>query len=416
MVRESAMVIFGGIYGLQGQDKYLNDMFSLDLETMEWELIDFEGQTGPSPRSRHAMCWSMVNNTIYVYGGSDDSTIFGDLWSLDIETNKWKLLPGIKGQVPSPRWGMTMHAVGESLFIYGGHSMETRSSTSQLYHYHIPTGSWNLVQTIGQAWPRAGHCGNLLGSRYLVYFGGSDGRNVLNNINIFDTLANEWMAFFFSPYKAPNARWAHASAAFDGDLYVFGGSNGPTSFSDLYVLSISRILAQLVSYKVCGSKTPSPRQALSKEGSREDLRHFTRTLSGGESNVSVKKTESVVNWLRSVGLSEYATVFAEEGITMKTVPYINETHLDALGIDRVGARLQLMAAVDNIKRNQQKTNKKQDSQSSEMLVHLQETVKTLTEAVSELRKLTGNVSGILRLSSNSNASHSETEKDESDRE
>lgn len=99
VVVDKRMIVFGG---RAGPTKPYNDLSALDLESKTWELLQTTGDNRPSPRYKHASCvgtYSMVpfallsldtnfahvvGSTMYVYGGRDTTTVFGDLWALDL--------------------------------------------------------------------------------------------------------------------------------------------------------------------------------------------------------------------------------------------------------------------------------------------------------------------------------------------
>jgi len=69
---------------------------------------------------------------------------------------------------------------------------------------------------------------------------------MLSDLLILDTETNEWLGFLFSQaYKPPQSRWAHAAAAWDGTLLVYGGANTTQTYSDLYLLAIDLVIAKL---------------------------------------------------------------------------------------------------------------------------------------------------------------------------
>lgn len=60
-----------------------NDLYELDLSTMEWRALQASGDP-PSPRYGHAVV--IVGNKMLLYGGTDGASTFGDLYVLDLGT------------------------------------------------------------------------------------------------------------------------------------------------------------------------------------------------------------------------------------------------------------------------------------------------------------------------------------------
>jgi len=116
---------------------------------------------------------------VYVAGGADDTTDLGDLWTLDLENSKWSQLE-TKGDALVPKWGVTISAVGDKVYVFGG--MQTNGpegksvASSDLMVLETSTLELKQLKPKGLApWPRAGHSFSAFGERFLVVFGGSDG-------------------------------------------------------------------------------------------------------------------------------------------------------------------------------------------------------------------------------------------------
>ena len=81
--------LFGGRSG-SGGGTYLNDLHTINLETLTWTKVDCGGLV-PSGRSRCAMA-ALNGQLIVLYGGWDGRySNLDDCWCLD--TNGWKQLP-----------------------------------------------------------------------------------------------------------------------------------------------------------------------------------------------------------------------------------------------------------------------------------------------------------------------------------
>lgn len=70
-------VIFGGL----NSDEWVNDLDFLNLGTFGWEKVHTWGQE-PSPRGLHTSI--LVDSRLFVYGGTDGSAVFNELYILDL--------------------------------------------------------------------------------------------------------------------------------------------------------------------------------------------------------------------------------------------------------------------------------------------------------------------------------------------
>lgn len=79
------MIVFGGATAGRG---HLNDMYSLDTETLEWSCIAY-ASAAPPGRSRHSMVYAPPLQALIVFGGADETQDFGDLWLFHVPTRTW---------------------------------------------------------------------------------------------------------------------------------------------------------------------------------------------------------------------------------------------------------------------------------------------------------------------------------------
>uniref|UniRef100_A0A803N7P4 Acyl-CoA-binding domain-containing protein n=1 Tax=Chenopodium quinoa TaxID=63459 RepID=A0A803N7P4_CHEQI len=110
----SKLIVFGG------EDihrKLLNDIYILDLDTMTWNKVEAT-QNPPSPRYDHAATVH-AERYLLVFGGSSHSTCFNDLYVLDLETMEWSQ-PETRGDYVSPRAGHSGITVHGNWYIVGG--------------------------------------------------------------------------------------------------------------------------------------------------------------------------------------------------------------------------------------------------------------------------------------------------------
>lgn len=74
---------------------------------------------GPKTRKHAAYAFDEKRQLIYMFGGSDESSEFNDLWSFDVVHNEWKEIETVNG--PTPRFGskMVFDPNGNQLFVMG---------------------------------------------------------------------------------------------------------------------------------------------------------------------------------------------------------------------------------------------------------------------------------------------------------
>ena len=116
----SATPVGSKVYVFGGEDakrKPLDELWTLDASTMEWDKPETSGLS-MSARSAHSAC-SFQNRYILFFGGGSVVTCFNDLSVLDTQTMSWSR-PETQGQVPPPRAGHAASILGSTLYIVGG--------------------------------------------------------------------------------------------------------------------------------------------------------------------------------------------------------------------------------------------------------------------------------------------------------
>eukprot|EP01063_Lacrimia_lanifica_P005307 TRINITY_DN1306_c2_g2_i1.p1 TRINITY_DN1306_c2_g2~~TRINITY_DN1306_c2_g2_i1.p1 ORF type:complete len:626 (+),score=249.66 TRINITY_DN1306_c2_g2_i1:134-2011(+) len=97
----------------------------------------------PSPRCGHQTV--LVNDRVMIlFGGADVSIskYYNDLWSFDIETLQWTMIEA-GGVKPRPRWVFAMAAIEERVYIHGGESPEYEVLGDLQVYDHDPYGELN---------------------------------------------------------------------------------------------------------------------------------------------------------------------------------------------------------------------------------------------------------------------------------
>ena len=105
-------------------DDRRNDLYSFDIFTNQWDKMISQGDI-PSPRS--GARGVAHNDCLYFFGGysKQSAEYYDDLFKYDINRRRWETLPGT-GDKPSKRTDHSMIIYGHSLYVYGGYDGQTR--------------------------------------------------------------------------------------------------------------------------------------------------------------------------------------------------------------------------------------------------------------------------------------------------
>ncbi|KAG0475016.1 hypothetical protein HPP92_014702 [Vanilla planifolia] len=121
------LILFGGE---DKKGRKLHDLHMFDLKSSTWLPLHYTG-TAPSPRSSHvAALYS--DRYLFVFGGQSKSRILNDLYSLDFETMVWSKIK-TKGHQPSPRAGGCGVLCGNKWYIVGGGTKKKRYAETLVF-------------------------------------------------------------------------------------------------------------------------------------------------------------------------------------------------------------------------------------------------------------------------------------------
>ncbi|CAJ1941068.1 unnamed protein product [Sphenostylis stenocarpa] len=135
----TVLILFGGE---DAKRRKLNDLHMFDLKSFTWLPLHYTG-TSPSPRFNHAAAL-YDDKILYIFGGSSKSRTLNDLYSLDFESMAWSRIK-IRGFHPSPRAGCCGVLCGTKWYITGGGSRKKRHGETVIYD--IVKNEWSVAIT-----------------------------------------------------------------------------------------------------------------------------------------------------------------------------------------------------------------------------------------------------------------------------
>src|SRR5439155_4597654 len=140
------MIVFGGSLN----STLLNDTWTLSLgETPAWTPLATSGPL-PAARSGHTAIYDPVRDRMIVYGGSD-GTYLGDVWALSLSGSPTWAPITPAGPAPAARQGHTAiyDPVRDRMIIFGGFAPGLSSEAWALSLSGAP--AWTLISASGAA-------------------------------------------------------------------------------------------------------------------------------------------------------------------------------------------------------------------------------------------------------------------------
>jgi len=222
-----------------GEDIYLfggrndrtpcNRLYKFDTNTFKWSRPKVTGYI-PGERDGHSAC--VIGKYMFVFGGYEDAfeRFPQDLFRLDLETMNWTLL-ACNGDPPIHRDFHSATPVGINMYIFGGRSTTMTHPRQDFYSNKVcyldtSTNTWHLphIPTPAPSGRRS-HSALSIDNRILI-FGGYNGRRGLhmNDLWSLDTNSMTWSQL--NPRGTPpSPRRRQAMCLVRSKMFLFGGTS-----------------------------------------------------------------------------------------------------------------------------------------------------------------------------------------------
>ena len=240
------------------------------------------------PSSRMEFSLTKFGNKIYLYGGLS-SIIYNDLWTYNIDRNKWNKVALNSKDIALPRKGHTSLIIKNTLFIYGGETPKD-SIPEDIVAYNLIMDKFFIPKVNGKRKinQRKGHIMVGTNQTFLVQ-GGVDVRtlNIENSAFIYNIYENYWESLEYIgkplPYRAyhsavivnrysRNSLGVYTFYSLPDDLseenkskiryegiYMFGGINEKKNYTNtLFIIKTGKKPCINIKPKIQG-RPPEPR-------------------------------------------------------------------------------------------------------------------------------------------------------------
>ncbi len=218
--RLNAVGVYGdSAYVLASFDEYLVK-YDLSKNTMTG---DYPNGTIPEPRLDSAFAQS--ENTAWIFGGKDGSTVLGDAYAFDFATETYNRLP----DMPFPLHQAAAAFNGKEVVVYGG--VKTDGSLNDTTLLYTPNKGWEQQKPADSPDPRYGHSLTAAQDQNVYLFGGEGSNNQLTPPEVFMMIDSTngrvtWVQTA-PPLVTPASRVDHSAWGKQGQIWIYGGKNGP---------------------------------------------------------------------------------------------------------------------------------------------------------------------------------------------
>ena len=240
-VNERFLVLCGGIT----LTPYTNDVWSLNLTTLQWSQLSPFGQQPPQ-RTGPACVYDSIRRRVILFGGLAANNLkLNDTWVLDLVSLTWTqvdvdslaLRPAGRfrmARADDPERNRMIISCGISDYFGPGDPRNVAFNDTWALDYN--TLQWTLVPTAYDPPPRFDLRGDIIEDeeRFVMFSGSVAGVNVdSNDLYSLDLLANTWS--IETPQGAPPAPRNSYTMVWDKArrwLIPFGGTDGTTLLPD----------------------------------------------------------------------------------------------------------------------------------------------------------------------------------------
>jgi len=124
-------------YGIDSNGKYLNDMWSLDLNNESWTQINVGvGRVSPRAGANGTLC----GNKIYIFGGWNGKEYLSDFHTIDLDSGNIELID--MESSPSPRSTPLVYHSKSRIIVWGGFNGKY---PNDLKYYDLTTKTWITI-------------------------------------------------------------------------------------------------------------------------------------------------------------------------------------------------------------------------------------------------------------------------------
>lgn len=188
VVVEQKAYVFGGEY--QNDIPIDNAIHCLNLQTGEWTRLDGKGDP---PVARSGLAMTAINHNIYMFGGQTEKDFkegsLLDVYCFNTLDKRWSVVK-VEGEPPDPRIHHSMVNVNSQLYVYGGYGIDSKNHYNDLYSLDLSTKTWEVMPPCDEIEGRVGAGMTVIDDK--IYIVGGFCVQELGNVCCFDTTTRSW--------------------------------------------------------------------------------------------------------------------------------------------------------------------------------------------------------------------------------
>lgn len=287
--KHAAVVVDDKLYVTGGSrnGRYLSDVQVFDLKNLTWstmkmntEATSVEVEDGTQldvfPATAGHSVIKSGNRLLLLAGLSKNASDNVTVRFIDLESNSCGVMETY-GNVPVARSGQSVTLFGSKLIMFGGED-RNRRLLNDVHVLDLATMSWSAVKTTRTSpTPRFDHTAAVNAERYLLIFGGCSHSIFYNDLHVLDLETMEWsQPQIQGDLVTPRA--GHAGVVIDGDWFIVGGGDNKSGALETLVINMSKLaVSKLTSVK---ERDPLASEGISVSSAMLDGEKFLVTFGG----------------------------------------------------------------------------------------------------------------------------------------
>ncbi|VVA26883.1 PREDICTED: acyl-CoA-binding [Prunus dulcis] len=249
--KHAAVVVDEKLYIIGGSrnGRHLSDVQVFDFRNLLWSNIKLKPNSDkfedsglqevlPAISAHNMVKWG---NKILLLGGN--SKKLSDkiiVWVIDLETHLCGIVE-TSGKVPVARGGQSTTLVGSRLIMFGGED-RSRRLWNDVNILDLETMTWDVVEAMQTPpAPRCDHTAAVHAERYLQIFGGCSHDTFFNDLHVLDLQTMEWSQPQVQG-ELVTPRAGHAGITIDENWYIVGGGDNKNGCPETLVLNMSKLV------------------------------------------------------------------------------------------------------------------------------------------------------------------------------
>ncbi|KAL3838265.1 hypothetical protein ACJIZ3_022856 [Penstemon smallii] len=247
--KHAATVVDDKLYVTGGSrnGRYLSDIQVFHLKNLAWSIIKLNGETNdvksiPATSGHSMIKWE--RRLFLLAGLSKNVTDRVTVWFIDLESQNCGVVETF-GNVPVARSGQSVTLFGSKLIMFGGED-RNRRLLNDVHVLDLETMTWSAVETTQTPpTPRFDHTAALHAERYLFIFGGCSHSIFFNDLHVLDLETMEWSQPQIQGDMV-TGRAGHAGVAVDGNWFIVGGGDNKSGALETLVINMSKLAVSVL--------------------------------------------------------------------------------------------------------------------------------------------------------------------------